>query len=149
MREGGTAMPRFLMMIKGDSAPGQMPSEELLAAMGRYNEELAKAGALLDLSGLHPSTDGARVRFSGGKRTVVDGPFTESKELVAGYWIIQAKSKEEAIEWAKRVPFEAGGEFGEEGEIEIRQIFELDEFGESPAVDRARELGKELAKKRA
>jgi hypothetical protein len=149
MREGGTAMPRFLMMIKGDPAPGQMPSEELLAAMGRYNEELAKAGALLDLSGLHPSTDGARVRFSGGKRTVVDGPFTESKELVAGYWIIQAKSKEEAIEWAKRVPFEAGGEFGEEGEIEIRQIFELDEFGESPAVDRARELGKELAKKRA
>jgi len=142
-------MPRFLMMIKGDPEPGQMPSEEILDAMGKYNEELAKAGALLDLSGLHPSSEGARVRFSGGKRTVVDGPFTESKELVAGYWIIQAKSKEEAVEWAKRVPFEAGGEYGQEGEIEIRQIFELDEFGESPAVDRARELGKELEKKKA
>ena len=142
-------MPRFMMMIKGDPEPGQIPSEELLAAMGRYNEELAKAGALLDLAGLHPSGVGARVKFSGGKRTVVDGPFTESKELVAGYWIIQAKSKEEAVEWAKRVPFEAGGEYGQEGEIEIRQIFELDEFGESPAIDRARELEKELEKKKA
>ena len=83
---------RFLMMIKGDPKPGQLPSEELLAAMGRYNEELAKAGVLLDLSGLHPSAEGARVKFAGGKRTVIDGPFTESKELVAGYWIIQAKS---------------------------------------------------------
>ncbi len=141
-------MPRFLMMIKGDPEPGRMPSEELLAAMGKYNEELAKAGALLDLSGLHPSADGARVKFSGGKRTVVDGPFTESKELIAGYWIIQVKSKEEAIEWAKRVPFEAGGEYGQAGEIEIRQIFELDEFGESPAIDCARGLGKELEKKK-
>ena len=137
---------RFLMMIKGDPEPGQLPSEELLAAMGRYNEELAKAGVLLDLSGLHPSAEGARVKFAGGKRTVIDGPFTESKELVAGYWIIQAKSLEEAIEWAKRVPFEAGGEFGDEGEIEVRQVFELEEFGDSPAIERARELGKELAK---
>ncbi len=138
---------RFLMMIKGDPKPGQLPSEELLAEMGRYNEELAKAGVLLDLSGLHPSAEGAaRVKFSGGKRTVIDGPFTESKELVAGYWIIQAKSLEEAIEWAKRVPFEAGGEFGQEGEIEVRQVFELEEFGDSPAIERARELGKELAK---
>lgn len=141
-------MPRFMMFVKGDPAADLLPSEELLAAMGRYNEELAKAGVLLDLSGLHPSAEGARVKFAGGKRTVVDGPFTESKELVAGYWIIQAKSKEEAIEWAKRVPFEAGGEYGQEGEIEIRQIFELDEFGESPAVDRARELEKELSKKK-
>ena len=140
---------RFLMMIKGDPKPGQLPSEELLAAMGRYNDELAKAGVLLDLSGLHPSAEGAaRVKFSGGKRTVIDGPFTESKELVAGYWIIQAKSLEEAIEWAKRVPFEAGGEYGQEGEIEVRQVFELEEFGDSPAIERARELGKELAKKR-
>jgi len=138
---------RFLMMIKGDPKPGQLPSEELLAAMGRYNDELAKAGVLLDLSGLHPSAEGAaRVKFSGGKRTVIDGPFTESKELVAGYWIIQAKSLEEAIEWAKRVPFEAGAEFGQEGEIEIRQVFELEDFGDSPAIERARELGKELAK---
>jgi hypothetical protein len=139
---------RFMMMVKGDSEPGQLPSEELLAAMGRYNEELAKAGVLLDGTGLHPSAEGARVKFSGGKRTVVDGPFAESKELVAGYWIIQAKSKEEAIEWAKRVPFEAGGEYGPDAEIEIRQLFELDEFGESPAIDRMRELQKDLGQKK-
>jgi hypothetical protein len=139
-------MPRFVMMIKGDPEPGQLPSEELLAAMGAYNEELVKAGVLLDLSGLHPSAKGARVKFTSGKRTVIDGPFTEAKELVAGYWIIQAKSLEEAIEWAKRVPFEAGGEYGQEGEVEVRQIFELEEFGDSPAVERARELGEQLAK---
>jgi hypothetical protein len=139
---------RFMMMVKGDSEPGQLPSEELLAAMGRYNEELAKAGVLLDGTGLHPSAEGARVKFSGGRRTVVDGPFAESKELVAGYWIIQAKSKEEAIEWAKRVPFEAGGEYGPDAEIEIRQLFELDEFGESPAIDRMRELQKDLGQKK-
>jgi hypothetical protein len=139
---------RFMMMVKGDSEPGQMPSEELLAAMGRYNEELAKAGVLLDGTGLHPSAEGVRVKFSGGRRTVVDGPFAESKELVAGYWIIQAKSKEEAIEWAKRVPFEAGGEYGPDAEIEIRQLFELDEFGESPAIDRMRELQKDLGQKK-
>jgi hypothetical protein len=139
---------RFMMMVKGDPKPGQMPSEELLAAMGKYNEDLAKAGVLLDLSGLHPSANGARVKFAGGKRTVIDGPFTEAKELVAGYWIIDVKSKEEAIEWAKRVPFEAGGEYGEESEIEIRQVFELEEFGESPAIERARQLEEELAKKK-
>jgi hypothetical protein len=94
---------RFMVLVKGDAEPGQMPSEEMLAAMARYNEELAKAGVLLDLSGLHPSAEGVRVRFSGGKRTVIDGPFTEAKELVAGYWIIQAKSKDDAIEWAKRI----------------------------------------------
>jgi hypothetical protein len=137
-----------MMMIKGDPEPGQLPSEELLAAMGKYNDELMKAGVLLDLSGLHPSATGARVKFARGKRTVVDGPFTESKELIAGYWIIQAKSLEEAVEWAKRVPFEAGGEYGQEGEIEIRQIFELEEFGDSPAIERARELGQELAQKK-
>ena len=147
-------MPRFMMIIKGDQPPGELPSEEMLAAMGKYNEDLAKAGVLLDLSGLHPTAEGARVKFSGGKRTVVEGPFTESKEQVAGYWIIEAKSMAEAIEWAKRVPFEAGGahgydrEDGPEGEIEIRQVFELDEFGEGPAVDRARELEKELTQKK-
>lgn len=140
---------RFMMIVKGDSEPGQMPSEELLAAMGKYNEELMKAGVLLDLSGLHPSAEGVRVKFAGGKRTVVDGPFTEAKEMIAGYWIIQVKSKGEAIEWAKRVPFDAGGEYGAEGEIEIRQLFELEDFGESPSIDRARELEKELAKKKA
>jgi hypothetical protein len=147
-------MAKFMMIIKGDQPPGEMPSEEMLAAMGQYNEDLAKAGVLVDLSGLHPSAEGARVKFSGGERTVVDGPFTEPKELVAGYWIIEVKSIAEAIEWAKRVPFESGGahgydrEGGPEGEIEIRQLFDLDEFGEGPAVDRARELEKELAPKK-
>jgi hypothetical protein len=143
-------MPRFMVMVKGDPQPGQLPSEEILAAMGEYNEGLAKAGVLLEGSGLHPSAEGARVRFSGGKRTVIDGPFAESKELVAGYWIIQAKSLDEAIEWAKRAPMDVGGEeFPGDPELEIRQIFELDELGESPAIDRARELEKELAKKKA
>ena len=97
---------RFMMIVKAsrDSEAGKMPSEELLTAMGKYNQELMKAGVLLDLSGLQPSSKGARVIFSGSKKTVVDGPFTESKELIAGYWIIQVKSLEEAIEWAKRAP---------------------------------------------
>jgi hypothetical protein len=140
---------RVMMLIKGDQEPGQLPSEELLAAMGKYNEDLTKAGVLLDLSGLHPSAEGVRVRFSGGKTTVVDGPFTEAKELVAGYWILQVKSMDEAVEWAKRVPVEAAEhEHGQESEIEIRQIFELEEFGESQAIDRARQLQNELQKKK-
>ncbi len=142
-------MPRFMMFVKGDPEPGQLPSEEMLAVMGKYNEELAKAGVLLALSGLHPSAEGARVRFSGGKRTVIDGPFTESKELVAGYWIIQAKSLAEAVEWAKRVPFDTGDGLRGEPEIEIRQIYELVEFGDSAAVEQARQLEKELAKNKA
>ena len=138
---------RFMMIVKAsqDSEAGKMPSEELLAAMGKYNDELMKAGVLLDLSGLHPSSKGARIKFSGGKRTVIDGPFAETKELIAGYWMIQVKSKEEAMEWAKRVPCPHGE--SAEGEIEIRQVFELADFGASEAVDRARELGKQLAKK--
>ena len=142
---------RFMVMVKAtkDSEAGKMPSRELLEAMGKFNEELAKAGVLLDLSGLHPSANGARVRFSGGKRTVIDGPFAESKELVGGYWIIQAKSMDEAIEWAKRAPMDASDEFEGEPVIEVRQIFELDEFGESPAIDKARKLEKELEKKKA
>src|SRR5215471_14877349 len=97
---------RFMMIVKAskDSEAGKLPSEELLSAMGKYNEELMKAGVLLDLAGLHPSSKGARIKFSGSKKTVVDGPFAESKELIAGYWIIQVKSREEAIEWAKRAP---------------------------------------------
>jgi hypothetical protein len=136
---------RFMMIVKAnqDSEAGKMPSEELIAAMGKYNEELQKAGALLDLAGLHPSSKGARIKFQGWKRTVTDGPFAETKELIAGYWIIQAKSLDEAIEWAKRAP-DPHGE-GQEGEIEIRQLFELDDFQPSAAIDRARELGKELA----
>ncbi|HKZ54396.1 MAG TPA: YciI family protein, partial [Anaerolineales bacterium] len=113
-----------MMIVKAnkDSEAGVLPTEEQLAEMAKYNEELVKAGVLLAAEGLHASAKGARVRFSGAKRTVIDGPFTEAKELIAGFWLIQAKSKEEAIEWAKRVPFE-------ESEIEVRQVFELEDFG--------------------
>jgi hypothetical protein len=119
---------RVMVLIKanGDSEAGVLPREELLAEMGKYNEELAKAGVMLAGEGLHPSSKGARVRFSGEKRTVVDGPFTESKELLAGYWLWQVKSMEEAIEWVKRMP----NPTGEESEVEIRQVFEADDFGE-------------------
>src|ERR1700693_1192952 len=136
---------RFMMIVKSskDCEAGIMPSAELLAAMGKYNEELMKAGVLVDLTGLHPSSKGARIKFQGWKRTVIDGPFAETKELIAGYWIIQVKSLEEAVEWAKRAP-DPHGE-GQEGEIEIRQLFELDDLGPSAAVDRARERCKELA----
>jgi len=126
---------RVMMMIKGDREPGHLPSERLMAEMGRYNEELSKAGVLVDLAALHWSAEGARVRFSGGQRTVIEGPFGEPKEIVAGYWILQVKSMDEAIEWAKRLPFEAGGEPDAVGEIEIRQVFEMEEFGESPPVE--------------
>jgi hypothetical protein len=138
---------KFMMIVKAskDSEAGIMPSEELLAAMGKYNDELMKAGALLDLAGLQPSSKGARIKFSGGKRTVIDGPFTETKELIAGYWIIQVKSREEAIEWANRAP---APHQGQDCEIGIRQFFEMDDFTPSEAVDRARELGKELEKKK-
>src|SRR5579859_6981836 len=115
-----------MVMVKAskDSEAGKMPSRELLEAMGKFNEELAKAGILLAGEGLQPSSKGARVRFSGSKRTVIDGPFTEAKELIAGFWLIQVKSKDEAIEWVKRIP-------PEEGEIEIRQVFEADDFAAS------------------
>ena len=139
---------RFMMIVKADkdTEAGVMPDEKLIAAMTRYNEELAKAGVLLDLAGLQPSSKGARIKFfPGGKRTVVDGPFAEIKELIAGYWLIQVKSKEEAIEWAKRAPAPHGE--GAECEIELRQLFDLEDFGTSDAIDRARELEKELAKK--
>jgi hypothetical protein len=120
---------RVMLMIKGDPEPGAAPSEELLAAMGRYNDELEQAGVLLDLAGLLPSAEGSRVRFSGGDRAVIDGPFPESKQLIAGYWILQVQSMDEAVEWAQRFPFEAfsriyPGEYGAESEIEIRQVFE-------------------------
>ena len=118
---------RFMMMVRAnrDSEAGVMPREELLAAMGKYNEELVKAGVLLAGEGLHPSSRGARVRFSGQQRSVVDGPFPE-EELIAGFWLIQVKSKEEAIEWATRCPNPMEGE----SEIEIRQVFEAEDFGD-------------------
>jgi hypothetical protein len=130
-----------MMLVRADkqTESGGLPDEKALTAMGKYNEEMQKAGVLLDLSGLHPSQRGARVRFAGGKPSVTDGPFAEAKELIAGYWLIQVKSREEAIEWAKRVPFV-------DGEIEIRQVFELGDFPASPAVERAVELGKKLGK---
>src|ERR1700680_4633310 len=138
---------RFMMIVKAnkDSEAGKMPSEELLTAMGEDNEELMKAGVLVDLSGLQSSSKGARIKFSGGKRTVIDGPFAETKELIGGYWLIQVKSKEEAIEWAKRAPSPHGE--GAEGEIEIRQVFELEDFTPSEAIEHHRELGKKLEKK--
>jgi len=139
---------RFMMIVKAnkDSEAGQMPSEELLSAMGKYNEQLMQAGVLVDLAGLHPSSKGVRVKFSGGKQTIIDGPFAETKELIGGFWIIKVKSREEAIEWAKRAPNPHGE--GNEGEIELRQIFDLEDFTPSEAVDRHRELGKQLAEKR-
>jgi hypothetical protein len=127
---------RVMLMIKGDPEPGAAPSAELLAAMGRYNDELQQAGVLLALEGLLPSAEGRRVRFAGGNRTVIDGPFPESKALIAGYWILQVPSMDEAVEWAKRAPFEAlsriyPGEYGATGEIEIRRVFELEGFDPS------------------
>jgi hypothetical protein len=118
---------RFMILVKAtkDSEAGVMPNQQLLAEMGKFNEELVKAGVMLAGEGLHPSSRGARVRFSGTKRTVIDGPFTETKELVAGFWLWQVKSKEEAIEWVKRCPNPMPGE----SEIEIRQIFEAEDFG--------------------
>ncbi len=137
---------KFMVMVKAnsDSEAGVMPSEELLAAMTRYNEELVKAGILLAAEGLQPSSKGARVKFSGSKRTVVDGPFAETKELIAGFWMIQVKSREEAIEWVKRCPNPMEGD----SEIEIRQIFEADDFGEAftPELrEREAQLGQQMA----
>ena len=139
---------RFMMIVKAskDSEAGKMPSQELLAAMGKYNEELMKAGVLVDLTGLQPTSKGARIQFKGGKPTVVDGPFAETRELIGGYWIINVKSREEAIEWAKRAPAPHGND--QDGEIEVRQFFELDDFLDSPALERARELEKELSQKK-
>ncbi|CAI8910229.1 MULTISPECIES: YciI family protein [Pseudomonas] len=119
---------RFMIIIKAsqDSEAGVMPSQELLTAMGNYNEELVKAGIMLAGEGLHPSSKGARIKFSGDKRTVIDGPFIETKELIAGFWLWKVKSKEEAIEWVKRCPNPMPGT---EAEIEIRQVFEAEDFG--------------------
>ena len=117
---------RFMVLVKAseESEAGVMPTEDLLAEMGKYNEELVKAGVMLAGEGLHPSSKGARIKFSGKERTVTDGPFAETKELVAGYWVIQTKSREEAIEWVKRAPFDGGAE------LELRQVFEAEDFGD-------------------
>lgn len=132
---------RFMVIVKAnkDSEAGIMPSEELLTAMMKYNEELVKAGIMLAGDGLHPSSKGARIRFSGDKRSVIDGPFAETKELIAGFWIWQVRSFDEAIEWVKRCPNPMEGE----SEIEIRQIFDMDDFGDA-ATPEIREQEKRL-----
>ncbi|ADO76134.1 YciI family protein [Stigmatella aurantiaca] len=135
---------RFMILVKADktSETGQLPDEKLLTAMGKYNEELVKAGVLLAGEGLHPSSKGARVRFSGDKRTVIDGPFSETKELIAGFWLFQVKSKEEAIEWVKRCPNPMLGE----SEIEIRQVFEAEDFAPVDPTGEHRKKEEELRK---
>ena len=130
---------RFMILVKAskDSEAGVLPDESMIAKMVTYHEELQKAGALVDASGLQSISKGWRIKYSGGKRTFIDGPFTETKELVAGYTIIKAKSRQEAIEWTKRFPNPSN----EDGEIEVRQMFELEDFGPSEAIERFRELG--------
>jgi hypothetical protein len=137
---------RFMVIVKAskDSEAGKMPSEELLGAMAKFNEELVKAGVMVDGAGLQSSARGARIRFSGDNRTVVRGPFPETDQLIAGYWIIDVRSLDAAIEWMRRCPNPHEGE----SEIEIRQYFELEDFGASPAVDHHKAVGEELAKKR-
>jgi len=139
---------RFMMIVKSSKAceAGKLPSEELLAAMGEYNKQLMQAGVLVDLSGLKPTSKGARVKFLGGKATVIDGPFAETKEQIGGYWIINVKSKSEAIEWAKRVPVEDRD--NEEREIEVREFYEFTDFLPGKAVQEARELEKQLVESR-
>ena len=139
---------RFMVIIKADAKfeAGEMPSERLLTEFGKYNEELVRAGVLLACEGLHPSSNGARVKISGARRTVVDGPFTETKELIAGFWLIQVTSKEEAIEWAKRIP----NPEGVDAEIEIRRVFEAEDFGAefSPEIrEQERRLRAEVARR--
>lgn len=132
---------RFMMIVKGNSQSeaGQMPSEQELAEMARYNERLVKAGVMLEGTGLHPTSRGFKVSFEGAKRSIIDGPFGEAKECVAGYWLIQTKTREEAIEWAKQVPFR-------EGELEVRQVFELEDFAPGPAIEHHKQLAAELAR---
>jgi hypothetical protein len=141
---------RFMAIVKAtkDSEAGVLPDEKLLAEMGKFNEELVKAGVMLAGEGLHPSSKGARVRFSGAKRTVIDGPFAETKELIAGFWLLQVKSKEEAIEWIKRCPNPSPGT---ESEIEVRQVFEAEDFGAefTPELrDQEERLRAQIAEKR-
>jgi hypothetical protein len=132
---------RFMMIVKASekSEAGIMPTEQELTDMGKYNEELVKAGVMLAGEGLHPTSKGARVYFSGDNRSVTDGPFSEAKELIAGFWILQVKSREEAIEWAKRVPCR-------EGHVELRQVFELEDFGDNAGVERHKRLREQTSR---
>ena len=139
---------RFMIIVKAnqDTEAGVMPEDKLIAAMAQYHEELQKAGALVDASGLQPSAKGFRVRYSGARRIVTDGPFAETKELIAGYTIINVKSREDAVEWARRFPNPHGE--GADAEIEVRQFFELDDFAPSEAVERFREMEKDFASRK-
>ena len=132
---------RFMVIVKAskDSEAGILPTQEMLSEMGKFNEELVKAGVMLAGEGLQASSKGARVRFEGQKRTVIDGPFSETKELIAGFWLWQVRSREEAIEWLKRAPFQ-------EGEVELRQIFELEDFAPGEGLDRHLRLKEQIAK---
>jgi len=140
-------MPRFMVIVKAskDSEAGVMPSEELLTEMGKYNEELVKAGVMLAGEGLHPSSKGVRVHFAGKNRTVIDGPFAETKELIAGFWLFQCRSLEECIEWVKRCP----NPMNEESDIEVRQVFEAEDFGEefTPELRAQEDRIREMAEK--
>jgi hypothetical protein len=137
---------RFMMIVKAnpESEAGQLPTREMIETMGKYNEELVRAGVMLAGDGLQASSKGARIRFSGEKRSVIDGPFAETKELIAGYWIIQVKSRDEAIEWAKRIPFE-------EGEVELRQVFDTEDWPEDiltpESAERGRMMREEVARR--
>ncbi len=139
---------RFMMIVKAskDSEAGILPTEADMAKMGRFNEELMKAGVLLDLAGLQSSAKGARIKFDGEKKTVIDGPFAETKELIAGYWIIQVRSREEALEWAMRAPNPAPN--GQPSEIEVRQFFELEDLGDNKAVEDAKQRMAEFVSSR-
>jgi hypothetical protein len=130
-----------MMIVKAtkDSEAGVMPSNELISAMTKFNQQLVDAGAMLDGAGLQASSKGARIRFNGSQRTVIDGPFAETKELISGYWIINVQSREEAIEWAKRTPFQ-------EGELEVRQFFEMEDFAPGEAIEEAKALGRKIGK---
>jgi hypothetical protein len=133
------------MIVKAskDSEAGKMPGDEVMDAMTKFNQQMLEAGVLLDGAGLHPSSNATRIQFSGSGKSVIDGPFAETKELIAGYWLIQTKTRQEALDWAMRAP-NPGGE-NAEGQIELRQLFGMEDFGESEAVDRARELEKKFA----
>jgi hypothetical protein len=133
---------RFMLIVKADerSEAGVMPTDKELADMGRFNDEMVKAGRMIAGEGLQPSSKGARVDFSKGKPTVIDGPFTEAKELIAGFWLMEARSLEEAVEWARRAPFE-------DGQIEVRQVFELEDFNQTEALDLHRKHREQLGRK--
>jgi hypothetical protein len=132
-------VPRYMMIVKAtkDSEAGVMPEDALLAQMGKYNEELVKAGVMLDGAGLQPSSKGWRVQYGAKKPTVVDGPFAETKELIAGYWIIQTRTREEALEWSQRIP---NPHPGADCHVEVRQLFELDDFEQTPGIDKHRDV---------